>query len=77
MARNAHIVGKVNYRGGDGPAIEIRRGPVKVAMSDFDATLSWEDGEVHGSTAIPLEEFDRCVSEGKIRFDDEPAQRDT
>ncbi len=43
MAQTAHIVGKVEYREGDGPNIVIRPGPVKVETGLNDATLSWVD----------------------------------
>jgi hypothetical protein len=69
MAQSAHIVGKVEYRGGDGPAVEIREGPVEVSITETDATLSWVEEEVRGSTAMPISDFRRYVKEGKIRLD--------
>lgn len=69
MAQIAHIVGKVEYRGGDGPAVEIREGPVEVSVSINDATLSWVEEEVHGSAAMPIGDFRRYVKEGKIKLD--------
>ncbi len=68
MAHTAHIVGKVEYREGDGPNIVIRPGPVKVETGLNDATLSWVDEEVRGSAAMPLADFKRYVSEGKIKL---------
>lgn len=67
-AQTAHIVGKVEYREGDGPNIVIRPGPVTVETGLNDATLSWVDEETRGSTAIPLTDFKRYVSEGKIKL---------
>lgn len=69
MAQKAHIVGKVEYRSGDGPNVEIRPGPVEVTTSINDATLSWTDEETHGSTAIPLADFKRYVAEGLIKLE--------
>ncbi|MDR7148538.1 hypothetical protein J2W49_000466 [Hydrogenophaga palleronii] len=69
MAQTARIVGKVEYRGGDGPPVEIREGPVEVSISETDATLSWVDEEVHGSAAMPLGDFQRYVEEGLIKLD--------
>ena len=69
MTQSAHIVGKVEYRGGDGPAVEIREGPVEVSISTADATLSWIEEEAHGSAAMPIGDFRRFVKEGKIRLD--------
>ncbi len=67
-AQTAHIVGKVEYREGDGPNIVIRPGPIKVETGHNDVTLSWVDEETRGSTAIPLTDFKRYVSEGKIKL---------
>jgi len=69
MAQTARIVGKVEYRGGDGPAVEIREGPVEVSLSSTDATLSWIEEEVHGSAAMPVGDFHRFVREGAIKLD--------
>lgn len=67
MAQTAHIVGKVEYREGDGPNIVIRPGPVEVETGLDDVTLSWEEEEARSSTAMPLADFQRYVAEGKIR----------
>lgn len=66
MTQTANIVGKVEYREGDGPNIEIRPGPVKVETGLNDVTLSWVEEDVRGSTAMPLADFNRYVREGKI-----------
>jgi len=69
MAQKAHIVGKVEYRSGDGPNVEIRPGPVDLTTGINDVTLSWTDEETHGSAAMPLADFKRYVSEGLIKLD--------
>jgi hypothetical protein len=69
MAQKAHIVGKVEYRSGDGPNVEIRPGPVDLNSGINDVTLSWTDEETHGSAAMPLADFKRYVSEGLIKLD--------
>jgi hypothetical protein len=69
MAQTARIVGKVEYRGGDGPVVEIREGPVEVSLSETDATLSWVEEDAHGSTAMPIGDFRRYVKEGLIELD--------
>lgn len=69
MAQTARILGNVEYREGDGPAVEIREGPVEVAMTEIDVTLSWVDGESHGSAAIPIGDFRRYIQEGRIVLD--------
>lgn len=66
MAQAAHIVGKVEYREGDGANIVIRTGPVKVETTQLDATLSWAEGDTHGSAAMPVSDFRRHVAEGRI-----------
>jgi hypothetical protein len=68
MSRKAHIVGKVEYREGDGPSIVIREGPVDVEETELDATLSWTDGETRGSAAMPLSDFRRFLAGRTIRF---------
>ena len=69
MRQTAHIIGNVEYREGDGPNIAIRAGQVEVQTTASDATLSWTDGDTHGSAAIPLSDFKRYVAEGRIRLD--------
>jgi hypothetical protein len=70
MTRTARIVGTFEYREGDGPAIEIREGPVEVAITELDVTLSWVEGDAHGSAAIPVSDFQRYVDEGIIELDE-------
>ncbi len=69
MAEKAHIVGKVEYRSGDGPNVDIRPGPVELNRGINDVTLSWTDEETHGSAAMPLADFTRYVAEGLIKLD--------
>jgi hypothetical protein len=69
MSRQARITGKVEYREGDGPMIVIRPGPCEVEEGDLDVTISWVDGETHGSTAIPKPDFERYVARKAIELD--------
>ena len=69
MSQSAQIIGNVEYREGDGPNIVIRTGQVEVQTTASDATLSWTDGETHGSAAIPLADFNRFVADGRIKLD--------
>jgi len=73
MAQAARIIGKVEYREGDGQTILIPPGPIEVETTITDATLSWTDGETHGSTAIPIGDFQRHVARGTIELKHEPA----
>lgn len=71
--QHAIIRGEVCFRAGDGVTIPIPPGPVDIEVTDEDATLSWtasHDGSRDSpmSTAITRDEFDRYVSEGKIRL---------
>ena len=72
--QHATIRGEVCFRAGDGVTIPIPPGPVDIEMTDDDVTLSWTDDttdgpkESHLSTAITRDEFDRHVSEGRIRL---------
>ena len=67
MMQAGHIVGKVEYREGDGPTLEVRKGPVDVETTAIDATLSWTEGDDRGSAASPLADYNRYVNEGAIR----------
>lgn len=69
MIKNARITGKVEYREGDGPNITIRPGPCEVDESALDVTISWTDGESHGSAAMPLADFRRYVASKAIQVD--------
>jgi hypothetical protein len=66
MTQAGEIVGKVEYREGDGANIAIRRGPIEVETTATDATLGWADGDARGSAAMPLADFKRYVAEGAI-----------
>jgi hypothetical protein len=66
MTQAANIVGKVEYREGDGANIAIRPGPVEVETTATDATLGWTEGDARGSAAMPLADFKRYVAEGAI-----------
>lgn len=60
------IVGKVEFRPGDGALMPIPHGPVEIETSRLEATLSWEDGETRGAAAMPLTDFKRYVTKGAI-----------
>ncbi len=68
MSQNALIRGDVEFRAGDGVMLPIPDGPIEIDLADDSATLSWHDGKVAQSTALTRDEFDRYVSEGKIRL---------
>ncbi|MDP2004255.1 MAG: hypothetical protein Q8K45_01155 [Rubrivivax sp.] len=66
MAQRAKIQGKVEYREGDGVNITIRPGLVEVQSTASDVTLSWTDGDTHGSAAMPIGDFRAYVDDGAI-----------
>jgi hypothetical protein len=68
MTQSGQIVGKVEFRPGDGAKMPIPHGRVDIETSQTDATLSWTDGDTHGAAAMPLTEFKRYVSEGAIKL---------
>ena len=74
MSQSARIKGRVEYREGDGMAITIRKGPCQVEETAMDVTISWTEGETHGSAAIPIANFRRYVANKAIEvFDTAPA----
>lgn len=67
MSHFATIAGHVTYMPGDGTPIEIPHGRVEVELAFDSATLSWEQsGGVVGLTAIPRQQYDECVADGRI-----------
>lgn len=68
MTKHAHITGKVEYREGDGASITIRLGPCEIRETPSDATISWEDGDTHGSAAIPIANYRHYLSSHAIQL---------
>ena len=69
MARRAHIIGKVEYREGDGQTLTIPKGACEVEETPLDVTLSWLDGDTLGSAAIPVPDFRRYLESHAIELD--------
>lgn len=70
MTQNARIVGKVEYREGDGANITIRPGPCEVEVTASDVTISWSDDDWHGSAAIPVADYRRYLSSKALQIVD-------
>jgi len=68
--QDARIVGKVEYREGDGANMTIRPGPCKVDVTPLDATISWTDGDWRGSAAIPITDYRRYLSRKVLQIVD-------
>lgn len=64
--QTGYIVGKVEFRPGDGALMRIPKGPVEIETTKLEATLSWVEGETHGAAAMPLTDFKRYVTKGAI-----------
>jgi len=69
MAANAKVVGKLEYRAGDGPVLTIPPGPIEIEATDDSAVLSWGDEGNVQSTAIPIDDYRRYLREGVIERD--------
>jgi hypothetical protein len=69
----AIIRGEVSFRAGDGVLVPIPDGMVDIEVADDSVTLGWADGEGNaGSAAIPRDDYERYVQEGKIRLSGQP-----
>jgi hypothetical protein len=68
MSQSARIAGKVEYREGDGANVTIRSGPCEIDETALDATISWTDGDSHGSAAIPIADFRRYIASKAIQI---------
>ena len=69
MSQQAIIRGEVSFRVGDGVMMPIPPGPVEIEVADDSVTIGWTDPNGSaGSTAITRDEYERYVSEGKIRL---------
>ena len=54
---------------GDGAPIAIPEGPIEVTTSADSTTLSWSvEEDIVGSAALPPDQFNQYVKDGKIRF---------
>lgn len=67
--QHCEIVGEVTFREGDGVEMNVPKGSCQVEVTDLDATLSWSDGDSHGSAAISLQDYRRFVAEGALKLD--------
>ncbi|MGJ0223462.1 glutathione S-transferase family protein [Streptococcus pyogenes] len=65
---SAEVVGAVEYREGEGMALEVRRGLVQVEITPMDTVISWADEKYRGEAAIPYANFTHYVSDGAIRL---------
>ena len=66
MSDQAQVKGLVQYRAGDGPLLDIPQGPIEVELAADSAVVSWTHGDELLNTAIPLQDYERYVTEGAI-----------
>lgn len=65
-SKPGRIVGHVTYREGDGQEVVIRPGPCEITVTNLDVTITWTDGDTRGSTALPVAEYTRYVTDGAL-----------
>lgn len=66
----ATVRGEVTFRAGDGMMVPIPDGPVDIEVAEDSVTLGWkEDDGTPNAAAMPVDEYERYVEEGKIRVD--------
>lgn len=69
MTQQAIIRGEVSFRIGDGVMMPIPDGAVDIELAEDSAVLGWTESDGSpGSAAMPLDEYQRYLDEGKIRL---------
>lgn len=66
MSDQAQVKGLVQYRAGDGPLLDIPQGPIEVELAADSAVVSWTHEDESLNTAIPLQDYEKYVTEGAI-----------
>ena len=66
----AQIVGKVEFRQGEGMLFAIPLGAADVEVTALDTTFSWTEGNFHGLAAMPFVIFCHYITEGAIHLDE-------
>ena len=66
----AQIVGKVEFRQGEGMLFAIPLGAAEVEVTALDTTFSWTEGNFRGLTAMPFVNFCHYITEGAINLDE-------
>lgn len=64
----ANVLGRVEFRLGEGPLVEIRPGRVEITFSPGDAVFAWTEGNRRVEAAMPFANFCRYVSDGAIEL---------
>ena len=66
----AQIIGKVEFRQGEGILFAIPLGAADVEVTALDTTFSWTEGNFHAVAAMPFVDFCRYITEGAIDLDE-------
>ena len=69
LRHSGAVLGKVEFREGEGIMLEVPRGAVDLVIAETDLTLSWLGGDYLSPAAIPYPEFCRYVTEGAIALE--------
>lgn len=64
----ADVVGTVTYREGDGVDIVIPPGACELEVTELDVTITWVEGDTHGSAAMPLADYSQYVASGALKL---------
>jgi hypothetical protein len=67
-----HVVGKVEYRHGEGPLREIPQGMMEIRTTTVDAVVRWSDGASHGLSAMRVANFCGYLADGAIIVANKP-----
>ena len=62
----AQIVGRVEFRAGEGPLFEIGMRAVVIETTWADALFSWSDGNGQEIAAMPLSSLSRYIVQGCV-----------
>jgi len=66
----AQIVGKVEFRQGEGMLFAIPLGAADLEVTALDTTFIWTEGNFHGLAAMPFVNFCHYITEGAINLDE-------
>jgi hypothetical protein len=63
---SAQIVGRVEFRAGEGPLFEVGVRAVVIETTWADALFTWSDGDGHETAAMPLSNLSRYIVQGCV-----------
>ena len=63
---SAYIVGKVEFRSGEGPLFEIGVREVEIETTWADVLFLWGEGDARQMASMPLSSFSRYIVQGCV-----------